>query len=139
VMRQIDYLSPDFDLTVIGPRPPVSGWENVTFSRSPDQHWPPSCRMPCSICSADLRRPGTTGGSGAPALPGGVQTSIGERADAIHATTGKRYHRSRSSASHRARVVFHQHEFAELEREYEPLFRWILSRGIRYTLAKYTS
>jgi glycosyltransferase involved in cell wall biosynthesis len=37
------------------------------------------------------------------------------------------------------RVVFHQHEFAELEREYEPLFRWILSPGIRYTLAKYTS
>jgi len=90
-MRQIDYLSPDFDLTVIGPRPPVSGWENVTFQSLPGPTLASKLSHAVFYLLGRFAPSCTTGVLEHPPLPGGVQTSIGGGLMRSTPTTGKRY------------------------------------------------
>jgi glycosyltransferase involved in cell wall biosynthesis len=140
-MRQIDYLSPHFDLTVIGPRPPVSGWQNVTF------HSLPGPTLALKLSHAVFYVLGRLAVSWyerwfwrTRRFQEAFRLALASGADAIHANNWHALPIAIEVARRTgARVVFHQHEFAELEHEHQAMFRWILSPGIRHMLAKYTS
>jgi glycosyltransferase involved in cell wall biosynthesis len=66
--------------------------------------------------------------------------ALASQADAIHANNWQSLPIAVEVARRTgARVVFHQHEYAELEREHELLFRLLAGPGIRHTLTRYTS
>jgi glycosyltransferase involved in cell wall biosynthesis len=141
VLRQIYYLSPHFDLTVIGHGSPDPTWPMLTWHAIPEATrisklarvlwYAAGWRIP-SLYVAWYWRTARFRRAYAYALASG--------ADAVHANDWQSLPIAIEVARRTgAQVVFHQHEFAELEREDSRVWRLLVSPALRHILARYTA
>ncbi|MFN8497384.1 MAG: glycosyltransferase [Anaerolineae bacterium] len=141
VLRQIHYLSPDYDLTVIAHGSPDATWTNVSWRPIPQATllskvtrllcyviailWPPMSE----VWYWQTRR-----------FKAAFEAALASDCDAIHANDWQALPIAIEVARRTgAQVVFHQHEYAELEREDSLAWRLLVSPAIHRLLVKYTS
>jgi glycosyltransferase involved in cell wall biosynthesis len=140
VLRQIKYLAPDHDLTLIGHGSPDPAWPPLTWHAIPE----------ASVASKLARFVMYAIGRVIPRaydlwywhtrrFVDAYRYALHSGADAIHANDWQALPIAIEVARRtHARVVFHQHEYAELEREDSAIWRWLVSPALRRLLARYT-
>ncbi len=141
VLRQIYYLAPHYQLTVIGHGSADPAWPDLTWHAVPVATlWSKLQRliwytigrfMPCAydMWYWRTRR-----------FQEAYQYALHSGADAIHANDWQALPIAVEVARRTgARVVFHQHEYSELEREDSLIWRMLVSPALHYLLVKYTS
>ena len=141
VLKQIHYLAPRYDLTVIGHGDRDPAWPELTWHAVPTATlrskwqrllWYSLGRLWPGAYDAWYWRTRRFAEAYEHALHSG--------ADAIHANDWQALPIAIEVARRTgARVVFHQHEYAELEREDSWIWRTLVSPALRYLLARYTS
>jgi hypothetical protein len=141
VLRQIQYLTPEHELTVIGHGTPDPAWPPLVWHAVPE----------ASLVSKVARLTWYLVGRVFPRAYVGwywhtarfvqaYRLALHSGADAIHANDWQALPVAVEVARRTgARVVFHQHEYAELEREDSRLWRLLVSPALRYLIARYTS
>ncbi|MDQ6673242.1 MAG: glycosyltransferase family 4 protein [Chloroflexota bacterium] len=140
VLRQIHYLAPDHDLTLIGHGTPDPAWPSLTW------HAVPEAGLGSKLARLVMYALGRV-------IPAAYDVwywhtlrfvdayhhALHSGADAIHANDWQALPIAIEVARRtRARVVFHQHEYAELEREDSAIWRWLVSPALRRLLTRYT-
>jgi len=141
VLRQIYYLAAHYDLTVIGHGSPDPAWPDLTWHA-----------IPVATFRSKIER--LIWYSLGRLVPGAYdvwywrtqrfreayQFALRSGADAIHANDWQALPIAIEVARRTgARVVFHQHEYAELERADSWIWRMLVSPALRHLLARYTS
>jgi glycosyltransferase involved in cell wall biosynthesis len=142
VLRQIDYLSQDYDLTVIGHGDPDPEWNDITWHAIPELTF--AEKYLTRLCFYSLGRllPAMYDRWywRSKAFKAAYRYASESQCDAIHANDWQSLPIAIEVARRtKARVVFHQHEYAELEREGDWHWRLLIAPGIRHYMAKYTS
>jgi len=140
VLRQITYLAPDHELTVIGHGTPDPAW--------PALNWQP---IPTATLRSKIERAVCyVVGRVFPAAYDfwywhtvrfrlAYQRALESGAAAIHANDWQTLPIAIEVARVTgARVIFHQHEYAELEREDSLIWRILVRPALRHLLVKYT-
>src|SRR5262245_60582654 len=142
VLRQIHYLSQQFDLTVIAHGDPDPEWNRVTWHAIPQLTLISKYLTRLFFYSLGRLLPSMydVWYWNTKAFKEAYRHAIASQCDAIHANDWQSLPIAIEVARRtKARVVFHQHEYAELERENQRLWRILIAPGIRRYLAKYTS
>lgn len=140
VLRQIHYLSRLFELTVIGHGHPDPAWPPLTWYAVPQAgrlskliramfyaagRWMPPLYLVWYWQTSRFRQ--------------AYAAALASGADALHANDWQSLPIAIEVARRtQARVVFHQHEFAEREREDSRIWRLLVSPALRYLIARYT-
>jgi hypothetical protein len=140
VLRQIQFLSRDFDLTLIAHGTPDPSWPPLTWHAIPE----------ASLLSKLARLLMYALGRVFPVaydlwywhsrrFAEAYQYALASGAEAIHANDWQALPIAVEVARRTgARVVFHQHEYAELEREDSAVWRLLVSPALRRLLVRYT-
>ena len=141
VLRQIHYLAAHYELTIVGHGSPDPAWPDLTWHAVPVATlWSKIQRliwytigrfMPCAydMWYWRTRR-----------FKEAYRYALQSGADAIHANDWQALPIAIEVARRTgARVVFHQHEYAELERADSLIWRMLVSPALHYLLVKYTS
>jgi glycosyltransferase involved in cell wall biosynthesis len=141
VLRQIYYLAPHYDLTVIGHGEPDPAWPDLTWHNIPV----------ATLRSKIERIIWYSIGRLFPAaydhwywhtrrFSEAYEYALHSGADAIHANDWQALPIAVQVARRTgARVVFHQHEYAELERADNVFWRMLVSPALRHLLMKYSA
>lgn len=138
VLRQIDYFSRDFDLTVIGYGTPDPNWP-VTWCSVPEPpfrakvsklFWYAAGRILPSFYDAWYWN--------AERHKQAYQQALSSGAGAFHANDWQSLPIAVEAARRTgASVIFHMHEYAEQERDNDPLWRLLVAPAVRYLIRKY--
>jgi glycosyltransferase involved in cell wall biosynthesis len=142
VLHQIYYLAADFDLTVIGHGIPDPKWRNVVWHPISEDKFVSKFvirlvyfAMARLIPSLYERWYWNTR-----KFIDAYHYALRSQPDAIHANNWQSLPIAVEVARRTgARVVFHTHEFAELERESDPVWRFLVGPAIHHFLTRYTS
>lgn len=140
VLRQIYYLAPHYDLTVIGHGSPDPAWPDLTWyaigeatlmAKLARLFWYLLGRVFPSAYDLWYWRTRR--------FQDAYRLALHSGADAIHANDWQALPIAIEVARRtNARVVFHQHEYAELERADSLVWRLLVSPALRYLIARYT-
>jgi glycosyltransferase involved in cell wall biosynthesis len=141
VLRQIYYLAPEHDLTVIGHGVPDPAWPPLRWHAIPQATLRSKIgRLVCYLAGRVFPRAYDFWYWHTTRFALAYQYALQSGADAIHANDWQALPIAIEVARRtKARVVFHQHEYAELEREDNALWRLLVSPALRYLLTRYTS
>lgn len=141
VLRQIQYLSRDFDLTLIAHGAPDPAWQHVMWRAIPQLTLLSKYVTRLFFYSLGKIVPSMYDAWYWNSKPfkAAYQYALESGCDAIHANDWQSLPIAIEVARRtNARVVFHQHEYAELERENQRLWRMVIAPGIRHYMRKYT-
>jgi O-antigen/teichoic acid export membrane protein len=141
VLRQIEYLATDFELTVIGYGEADAGWglthwfnvpEPTLLSKAAKAFWFTLGRL---VPRAYDRWYWTAGRH-----KQAYRHALASGANAFHANDWQSLPIAvRAARQTGARVVFHMHEYAEEERTDSRLWRLLVAPAVRYLIKKYTA
>jgi len=155
VLRQIEYLAPHYDLTVIGYGDPPSIWygkENIRWVRLPEREWHISKRIASRLTSVSMtalnamQAPGVMQRSlyeswywGGPSPRDALQYALQSQCHAYHANDWTALPVAAEAAKRNgAKLVFDAHEYAPLEYENRWLWKTRIRPAIIYILRKYS-
>lgn len=141
VLRQIHYLSPYYDLTVIAHGSPDAAWANVSWRPIPQATLLSTVtRLLCYVMAMLFPRMSEVWYWHTRRFKAAFEAALASDCDAIHANDWQALPIAIEVARRTgAQVVFHQHEYAELEREDSLVWRLLVSPAIHRLLVKYTS
>ncbi|MFN8483696.1 MAG: glycosyltransferase [Anaerolineae bacterium] len=141
VLRQIHYLSPHYDLTVVAHGSPDPAWANVTWRSIPQATLLSKItRLVCYALARLMPALSEVWYWRTPRFRAAYAAALASGCDALHANDWQALPIAVEVARRTgARVVFHQHEYAELEREDNLIWRLLVSPAIHRLLVKYTS
>jgi glycosyltransferase involved in cell wall biosynthesis len=141
VLRQIYYLARHYDLTVIGHGTPDPAWPDLTWHEVPVATFKSKIvRLIWYLIGRVVPRAYDAWYWHTRRFAEAYQYALHSGADVIHANDWQALPIAVEVARRTgARVVFHQHEYAELEREDSLLWRLLVSPALRYLLVRYTS
>ena len=155
VLRQIEYLTPHYDLTVIGYGEPHSMWngnESIRWVRVPEREWRISKRIASRLTSVSMvalnvmHAPGMIQRLlyeswywGGPSARDALQHASRSQCDAFHANDWTALPVAAEAARrHGTKLVFDAHEYAPLEYENRWLWKTRIRPAIIYFLYKYS-
>jgi glycosyltransferase involved in cell wall biosynthesis len=141
VLRQIYYLAPHYDLTVVAHGTPDPAWPNLTWHAIPEATlWSKVERLIWYSIGRLFPRAYDLWYWRTRRFAEAYQYALHSGADAIHANDWQALPIAVEVARRTgARVIFHQHEYAELERADNLIWRMLVSPALHYLLVKYTS
>ncbi len=141
ILRQIHYLSPVYDLTVVAHGSPDPAWTNVTWRPIPQATLLSKLtRLLCYALALVMPALGEVWYWHTRRFREAYAAALASGCDALHANDWQALPIAVEVARRTgARVVFHQHEYAELEREDNLAWRLLVSPAIHRLLVKYTS
>jgi glycosyltransferase involved in cell wall biosynthesis len=141
VLRQIYYLAAHYELVVIGHGSPDPAWPDLIWHAIPVATlWSKIERLIWYSIGRFIPRAYDLWYWRTRRFKEAYQYALRSGADAIHANDWQALPIAVEVARRTgARVVFHQHEYAELERADSPIWRLLVSPALHHLLVKYTS